>query len=145
MQGAAGCRVQLGRRGGYLVLSGLLCCSTASSHRRTLCLDVRRLCVNPGPSLHSRWAPLVLPDASSPCCARFAAPQVSLNYHMKCEQYTHSATRSFFNFNGTAGRPGGGDGAGMGQAAWEGLGGPQALCASHRRHQEAPAGLQAGV
>ncbi len=29
--------------------------------------------------------------------------QVSLNYHMKCEQYTHSATRSFFNFNGTAG------------------------------------------
>ncbi|KAL4420802.1 hypothetical protein ABPG75_010458 [Micractinium tetrahymenae] len=31
------------------------------------------------------------------------AQEVSLNYHMKCEQYTHSATRSFFNFNGTAG------------------------------------------
>ena len=31
------------------------------------------------------------------------AQEVSLNYHMKCEQYTHSATGSFFNFNGTAG------------------------------------------
>jgi beta-mannan synthase len=29
--------------------------------------------------------------------------EVSLNYHMKCEQYTHSAYHSFFNFNGTAG------------------------------------------
>ncbi|EFN51937.1 hypothetical protein CHLNCDRAFT_139598 [Chlorella variabilis] len=28
------------------------------------------------------------------------AQEVSLNYHMKCEQYTHSAARSFFNFNG---------------------------------------------
>ncbi len=31
------------------------------------------------------------------------AQEVSLNYHMKCEQVTHSATGSFFNFNGTAG------------------------------------------
>ncbi|KDD76984.1 glycosyltransferase-like protein, partial [Helicosporidium sp. ATCC 50920] len=31
------------------------------------------------------------------------AQEVSLNYHMKCEQLTHSATGSFFNFNGTAG------------------------------------------
>ncbi|KAL6777939.1 hypothetical protein ACKKBG_A16285 [Auxenochlorella protothecoides x Auxenochlorella symbiontica] len=31
------------------------------------------------------------------------AQEVSLNYHMKCEQYTHSAAGSFFNFNGTAG------------------------------------------
>jgi beta-mannan synthase len=31
------------------------------------------------------------------------AQEVSLNYHMRCEQYTHSATGSFFNFNGTAG------------------------------------------
>ncbi|KAI3430675.1 hypothetical protein D9Q98_005265 [Chlorella vulgaris] len=31
------------------------------------------------------------------------AQEVSLNYHMKCEQYSHSAARSFFNFNGTAG------------------------------------------
>ncbi|PSC71384.1 glycosyltransferase family 2 [Micractinium conductrix] len=31
------------------------------------------------------------------------AQEVSLNYHMRCEQYTHSASRSFFNFNGTAG------------------------------------------
>lgn len=31
------------------------------------------------------------------------AQEISLNYHMKCEQYTHSATGSFFNFNGTAG------------------------------------------
>ena len=31
------------------------------------------------------------------------AQEVSLNYHMNCEQYTHSATGSFFNFNGTAG------------------------------------------
>lgn len=31
------------------------------------------------------------------------AQEVSLNFHMKCEQYTHSATGSFFNFNGTAG------------------------------------------
>lgn len=39
-------------------------------------------------------------------CPAIFCPQVSLNYHMKCEQYTHSATRSFFNFNGTAGGPG---------------------------------------
>jgi beta-mannan synthase len=31
------------------------------------------------------------------------AQEVSLNYHMRCEQFTHSATGSFFNFNGTAG------------------------------------------
>ena len=31
------------------------------------------------------------------------AQEVGLNYHMKCEQYAHSAARSFFNFNGTAG------------------------------------------
>eukprot|EP00887_Chlorella_sp_A99_P007190 scaffold2.g7190.t1 len=31
------------------------------------------------------------------------AQEISLNYHMKCEQYTHSASGSFFNFNGTAG------------------------------------------
>jgi beta-mannan synthase len=31
------------------------------------------------------------------------AQEVSLSYHMKCEQVTHSATGSFFNFNGTAG------------------------------------------
>lgn len=31
------------------------------------------------------------------------AQEVSLSYHMKCEQYAHSATGSFFNFNGTAG------------------------------------------
>lgn len=31
------------------------------------------------------------------------AQEVSLNYHMRCEQYTHSAMGSFFNFNGTAG------------------------------------------
>jgi beta-mannan synthase len=31
------------------------------------------------------------------------AQEVSLNYHMRCEQYAHSATGSFFNFNGTAG------------------------------------------
>lgn len=31
------------------------------------------------------------------------AQEVSLNYHMKCEQFTHSAYGSFFNFNGTAG------------------------------------------
>lgn len=31
------------------------------------------------------------------------AQEVSLNYHMKCEQYSHSAAGSFFNFNGTAG------------------------------------------
>lgn len=31
------------------------------------------------------------------------AQEVSLNYHMCCEQYTHSAMGSFFNFNGTAG------------------------------------------
>lgn len=31
------------------------------------------------------------------------AQEISLNYHMKCEQYTHSAYGSFFNFNGTAG------------------------------------------
>jgi len=31
------------------------------------------------------------------------AQEVSLNYHMRCEQYIHSATGSFFNFNGTAG------------------------------------------
>lgn len=29
--------------------------------------------------------------------------EVSLNYHMCCEQYIHSAFGSFFNFNGTAG------------------------------------------
>jgi hypothetical protein len=34
------------------------------------------------------------------------AQEVSLNYHMKCEQYSHSAARSFFNFNGTAGERG---------------------------------------
>jgi beta-mannan synthase len=31
------------------------------------------------------------------------AQEVSLNYHMRCEQVAHSATGSFFNFNGTAG------------------------------------------
>ena len=29
--------------------------------------------------------------------------EISLNYHMKCEQWVHSAGHSFFNFNGTAG------------------------------------------
>jgi len=29
--------------------------------------------------------------------------EMSLNYHMKCEQYVHFAGGSFFNFNGTAG------------------------------------------
>ena len=49
------------------------------------------------------------------------APQVSLNYHMKCEQYTHSAARSFFNFNGTAGKGAGPRGvvrSGSGAASW---------------------------
>ena len=31
------------------------------------------------------------------------AQELSLNYHMRCEQYSHSASGSFFNFNGTAG------------------------------------------
>eukprot|EP00210_Caulerpa_lentillifera_P004084 g3897.t1 len=31
------------------------------------------------------------------------AQEISLNYHMKCEQWVHFASGSFFNFNGTAG------------------------------------------
>lgn len=31
------------------------------------------------------------------------AQEISLNYHMKCEQWVHFAAGSFFNFNGTAG------------------------------------------
>ena len=31
------------------------------------------------------------------------AQQISLNFHVKCEQYVHFALGSFFNFNGTAG------------------------------------------
>ncbi|CAD7698593.1 unnamed protein product [Ostreobium quekettii] len=31
------------------------------------------------------------------------AQQISLNFHMKCEQFVHSSYGSFFNFNGTAG------------------------------------------
>ena len=34
------------------------------------------------------------------------AQEIGLNYHMKAEQYTHSAVGSFFNFNGTAGELG---------------------------------------
>lgn len=44
------------------------------------------------------------PETLHPCAPTTHPPQeVSLNYHMKCEQYAHSASRSFFNFNGTAG------------------------------------------
>eukprot|EP01025_Chloroclados_australasicus_P030089 TRINITY_DN3014_c0_g1_i1.p1 TRINITY_DN3014_c0_g1~~TRINITY_DN3014_c0_g1_i1.p1 ORF type:complete len:518 (-),score=40.54 TRINITY_DN3014_c0_g1_i1:1280-2833(-) len=31
------------------------------------------------------------------------AQEINLNFHMKCEQWTHFATGAFFNFNGTAG------------------------------------------
>lgn len=31
------------------------------------------------------------------------AQEISLNFHVKCEQYVHFASGSFFNFNGTAG------------------------------------------
>ena len=31
------------------------------------------------------------------------AQEISLNYHMKCEQWIHFVSGSFFNFNGTAG------------------------------------------
>lgn len=31
------------------------------------------------------------------------AQEISLNYHMKCEQFEHFASGGFFNFNGTAG------------------------------------------
>lgn len=29
--------------------------------------------------------------------------ELSLNFHMKCEQFAHFANGSFFNFDGTAG------------------------------------------
>ncbi len=44
------------------------------------------------------WVPTASPLQLPP-----TPQEVSLNYHMKCEQYAHSAARSFFNFNGTAG------------------------------------------
>jgi len=48
--------------------------------------------------VQSRWV-FTNPDESY----LTKAQEVSLNYHMRCEQFTHSATGSFFNFNGTAG------------------------------------------
>lgn len=59
------------------------------------------------------------PPTSSPTHAHRLthAQEVSLNYHMKCEQYAHSAAHSFFNFNGTAG-------AGPGAAGVPGRSGP---------------------
>lgn len=61
------------------------------------------LCINlPSTPPPSRPLPTRLPPPS--CHPPTLLPQeVSLNYHMKCEQYAHSAARSFFNFNGTAG------------------------------------------
>ena len=55
--------------------------------------------------------PLRLPPSPAP------PQEVSLNYHMKCEQSAHSAARSFFNFNGTAGGLGRQEGWAVGWAS----------------------------
>lgn len=78
-------------------------CSRSSVHLSSYFIHCALLKLPCPPSLCQRFSHL-------PPLPPLVPQEVSLNYHMKCEQYAHSAARSFFNFNGTAG----------GWAGWEG-------------------------